>query len=526
MGLVQRMLREDKDISAKTTLLFSLPHEDHNKKNNIIISNPAQSRKRDKLKKSVRATSLAMVGKIFSAPSKSRRVLDRLTAKQLQDIGNAEVKRRQQIQPHTARNLTETHPLLKPNLQRGRVVRSTSDENSDDDTLDPSSDKEFGSTSTLAGGEKPFFKKRSLHVPTTSPLLLEHSSTISPTIVTAISNTSPIELSSLEESRIQTDGISRSLSNETSSGSDCYSSQTSTSYSNTQSTQSSFEWELAIEEDEDEEKRGGENRICDSVAFSCQKKSTVNIKVPQSIPSIQDPSFELISNSQISFQYSSTDSDTSPVHEKPRPSLSDSWDWLDFATTDEQFLTRSNSELSAMESSYNFFRQSVVSPGLSDTPLDLLDNHPLSVDPETGATCNSTNISNDNNKCKLPDEVFEDPKFIEYCRRLDHPPTREDYTTYKILIVSELIDAKFGNKLEAALHEVMLIALKDKLGYAEFAKISYKLALQAKHIQERMLLISCLGRRLLEKMPNLEDMISSYTTYAVEEMALVGLVSQ
>lgn len=127
----------------------------------------------------------------------------------------------------------------------------------------------------------------------------------------------------------------------------------------------------------------------------------------------------------------------------------------------------------------------------------------------------------------LPQIAFDNPGFVEFCKNLDHTPTVDDYAVYKILSMSEDIEEKYGKKIESAIEEAFVFALKNKLSYFNFAKISHRLALQASYVQEQAFLITCLGRRMLEKLPDLEEVISTYTTQAVEEMAaefMLGLV--
>ena len=166
--------------------------------------------------------------------------------------------------------------------------------------------------------------------------------------------------------------------------------------------------------------------------------------------------------------------------------------------------------------SEQYLNHCIKSPDISDsaynTPAATSSDHPLS----------------NSNKAKcLPSCAFDDPDFVECCKGLDHKPTHDDYVTNKLLIISDMTEEKYGKDIENAIREAFTIALKDKFSYIDFARISHRLALQAKYIQEQAFLITCLGRQLYEKLPDLQGTISTYTAKAIEEMAtefLLGLV--
>ena len=204
---------------------------------------------------------------------------------------------------------------------------------------------------------------------------------------------------------------------------------------------------------------------------------------------------------------------------------------------------RVSSETTALHSNTNFFRQSVASPDFSDTPIHTYFSHPLSASNHcTGPAHNHTqphdpNLepvpeASENDKkpngataTASPSLPLDDPQFNEYCQQLDHPPTPEDYAAYKILMVGQLIDEKYHDKLNEAMSLIMIQAMKNNLMYSEFARVSRWLSLQAKFVQEQSLLVTWLGYRLYEKLPNLEKIINEYTTQAIEDVTQFGLVS-
>ncbi|XP_019861069.1 PREDICTED: uncharacterized protein LOC109589414 [Amphimedon queenslandica] len=202
---------------------------------------------------------------------------------------------------------------------------------------------------------------------------------------------------------------------------------------------------------------------------------------------------------------------------------------------------RVSSETTAFHSNTNFFRQSIASPDFSDSPIHTYFSHPLSAsDHSMGHTHSHTQIHDPNLESvpetsendekpsgatakTSPSLPLDDPQFYEYCQQLDHAPTPEDYAAYKILMVGRLIDEKYHDKLNEAISLIMVQAMKNKLMYSEFKRVSRWLSLQAKYVQDQSLLVTWLGYRLYEKLPNLEKVINEYTTQAIEDVTQFGI---
>ena len=226
----------------------------------------------------------------------------------------------------------------------------------------------------------------------------------------------------------------------------------------------------------------------------------------------------------------------------------------------KKHFVRVSSESANTSSCTNFFRQSIASPDFSDSPIcnytwnplsdsDHTHNHTHQYSPSPNLTSipegpvdgsapgcpilEYLEIQDDSYNAEMggatPNVPFslplDDPLFNEYCQQLDHPPTREDYAAFKIQQVGQMIDEKYGHKLNEAMSLIMKQAMEQNLLYSEFSRVSRWLSLQAKKVQERTLLVTWLGCRLYEKLPDLEKTINEYTTLALEDVTLFGSVS-
>ena len=222
------------------------------------------------------------------------------------------------------------------------------------------------------------------------------------------------------------------------------------------------------------------------------------------------------------------------------------WSWLD--SYQSRFIrdTSQESAESTSSNSYCYLRHSVTSPEISDSPFNTpaydplspsftpvirnrSNTHPLSQDFDPSElnirhkqtrtdSSGSENPRQKPHKGSIPEEAWDDPNFLEYCRILNHKPTLDDFVSYKILMLSETIEEQFGSKLEKAFQEAIFYALKDQLSYIAFTKVTHSLAKQSDYLQEQAFLITCLGRRLWEKLPDLQDKIQTFTAKAVEEI--------
>ena len=640
MHLVQKSLKDEDMVKSKASKLFRFAPSKpsiHVKKhsNNVLVTKYPRKHPGNTLEKSVRANSQAFVGTVFSVPSKSKRVLERLTSRQLDSIADAEKnlikqatynyrfsqvrkrihrsKKSQEDELSTTdssdietsgKHLSGHHYLSKRKSDRltghhlideGKHQRTKNHIHSNDLFIpnvspdDQLSDNTLGNLSdadtvcTLTDNEMP----PSLHgapsslVTDESPLVISHHRQEETAQFSSyiMENVKELEMTSKEDEHdeeqmevaetteiqstttltartqnVQTDGHSVSdspqssfdrSSSEASSQRSSYVSQTSRS----SISQTSFECDdhelendnVPITEEDEDNKT---STVRPSITSEPILTSTF---FPDNLSESQQSIINcMINDDELPTLPPLTNGSSQPVVNNNR----NSWSWLD---SYKSRFTRTVSEESA-ESAYSSVdvRYSIDSPQISDsafnTPAHDLSSpfsehgpkqqgshntrHPLGrdIDKRRGRSSTdddgpphlkkSTNLS-------LPQIAFDNPGFVEFCKNLDHTPTFDDYAVYKILSTSEDIEEKYGKKIESAIEKLFVFALKNKLSYFNFAKISHRLALQASYVQEQAFLITCLGRRMLEKLPDLEEVISTYTTQAVEEMAaefMLGLV--
>lgn len=639
MHLVQKSLRDKEMVNSKASKLFgitppkpSIYVKKHS--NNILVTKYPHKHSGNTLEKSVRANSQAFVGTVFSVPSKSKRVLERLTSRQLDSIADAEKNLRKQVTYNyrssqvkkrkqgaksqdelsttdssdievSGKHQSGHHYLSKRKsdcltghhlLDEGKHNRTKNhihsndlfipnvspDDQLSDDTLGNFSDADTACTLTDSEMPPSLHGAPSSPVTAESPLVISHHQKKEMVQFSSyiMENVNELEMTNKEDEHdegqvevvdttevqntttltarttsIQTDGHSVSdssqssfdrSSSEASSQRSSYVSQTSeSSISHTSFGCDDHELdnnnELITEEDED----NNTSTVRPSITSEPILTSTF---FPENLSESQQSIINsMINDDELPILPPLTTGDSLPVVNNNR----NSWSWLD---SYKSRFTRTISEESA-ESAYSSVdvrRYSIDSPQISDsafnTPAHDLSSpfsehgpkqqgshntrHPLGRDIDKRRGRSSTDDDAPPHlkrltKSSLPQSAFDDPGFVAFCKNLDHCPNVDDYAVYKILLMTEDIEEKYGKNIMSALQEVFVFVLKNKLSYFNFAKISHRLALQAKYAQEQAFLITCLGRRILEKLPGLEDVIATYTTQVVEEMAgefMLGLV--
>ena len=199
----------------------------------------------------------------------------------------------------------------------------------------------------------------------------------------------------------------------------------------------------------------------------------------------------------------------------PMVQLSDihsSSSWLDrysSCPTNNQRTSSDTTEESAQISDVSFTTHS-SDPGI--TPFIASDVHPLSSDfSDVYFKWRGTNVTK---------SAWSDPGFREFSNTLDHEPTNEDVVVYKMYELSDEFEVKFGDKLNQIMNEAFVLAIKDQLSYMTFRKLSDKLALEA-GVKDGAVLVALLGRNLIELVPSLHQKIMSFTSQAVEECLMV-----
>ena len=217
---------------------------------------------------------------------------------------------------------------------------------------------------------------------------------------------------------------------------------------------------------------------------------------------------------------------------EPLGSQDATWSWIDRLQNPTTQRSISNDSNSSMGGS-SIYQSSVESPLISDSSYHTSAAADPGFTPFVQGTVHPLSLGLDDEEVviprwkgtKLPEGVWEDPGFIKYSNGLNHEPTADDVVTYKMIELSEEIEIKFGKKLEQAIQEAVILAMKDQLSYLTFHKLCQRLALQANEFKERAVLITVMGRNLWEKLPDFQEKIRGFTSKAVEDFFSVFLVS-
>ena len=128
---------------------------------------------------------------------------------------------------------------------------------------------------------------------------------------------------------------------------------------------------------------------------------------------------------------------------------------------------------------------------------------------------------------QIPSTAYENPKFLEYIKRLNRQENIEDYIAYKIAVIGDQIEIQYRDKLDMAVEEVFYEVVKESLTWKTFSSVATKLQLQATRVQDSVMLIPAFARQLRDKMPNFGTAIGKYTTtmldnYASEQIMDMG----
>ena len=112
------------------------------------------------------------------------------------------------------------------------------------------------------------------------------------------------------------------------------------------------------------------------------------------------------------------------------------------------------------------------------------------------------------------------PGFAEYAATLGRKPTKADYITNRIAVIGDEIDSQYSSQLESALNSLFDEVSSKSLTYESFCQAATHLLLEGKKMGDGVFMLMCFGRRLLELVPGMHDVISSYTTQVLERYAL------
>jgi hypothetical protein len=121
---------------------------------------------------------------------------------------------------------------------------------------------------------------------------------------------------------------------------------------------------------------------------------------------------------------------------------------------------------------------------------------------------------------EIPKRAFQDPRFLDYISHLDHEPVLQDYITFKMAIIGDLIEEKYADKLNQAMDEVFMELVKKQfVSWHTFRHVSKRLLVEGKKIQDGIMLIPCFARQLMDYVPGFSSTIGQYTEQVLEKYA-------
>ena len=168
----------------------------------------------------------------------------------------------------------------------------------------------------------------------------------------------------------------------------------------------------------------------------------------------------------------------------------------------------------------------VTSPPLHDfageNPLG--HNLPSHLDTEAGASMPLLSAAAASHRVRRiippPQEAMRNPGFVAYIeQRSIVTPSKEDFAIYQLTMYAEDIEEKRGEELDRFMKELIMRAMKEEFNYTNFLRVILRLVELAKDMQEKALLIGIFGRSLSLKLPNFQEIIQDFTVQAIQDMA-------
>ena len=117
----------------------------------------------------------------------------------------------------------------------------------------------------------------------------------------------------------------------------------------------------------------------------------------------------------------------------------------------------------------------------------------------------------------LRPQILNDPDFIDFMTRNNMEPVPSTYISYKIARIGDTIDEQYADQISKALESVLADTAETSISYDSFYKASHKLILQGSTALDRVFMLACFGRRILEGAPELHSTVKNYTDTVMEE---------
>ena len=143
-----------------------------------------------------------------------------------------------------------------------------------------------------------------------------------------------------------------------------------------------------------------------------------------------------------------------------------------------------------------------------------------------GQTCRTAEVK----RKTIPPSAFDNPSFRQYIRNLSHPPTYDDYLSFRVVhrlvVIGDDIEVRYKEKINNALDNIYMDIMKDTFSFKNFSAIANRLLLESKRMQDRVFMIPLLARRLKEEVtPQMAGAVGKYTEMFMDNFVTKYLMS-
>ena len=130
----------------------------------------------------------------------------------------------------------------------------------------------------------------------------------------------------------------------------------------------------------------------------------------------------------------------------------------------------------------------------------------------------------------IPPSAYDDPSFRQYLKTLSHPPTYDDYISYRVVrrlvVIGDNIEVRYKDKINNALDNIYMDMMKKTFSFKNFSAIANRLLLESKRMQDRVFMIPLLARRLKEEVtPQMASAVGNYTEMFMDNFVTKYLMS-
>ena len=130
----------------------------------------------------------------------------------------------------------------------------------------------------------------------------------------------------------------------------------------------------------------------------------------------------------------------------------------------------------------------------------------------------------------IPPSAYDDPAFRKYLKTVSHPPTYDDYLSFRVVrrlvVIGDDIEVRYKDKINNALDNIYMDIMKKTFSFENFSMIANRLLLESRRMQDRVFMIPLLARRLKEEVtPQMASAVGNYTEMFMDNFVTKYLMS-